>query len=288
MINTVKLRKYNYSLHLYQKIGLESDEVFIWWLGQAGFLFKYKHITCIIDPYLSDFLSIKYKGCEFPHKRMMLAPIKYNQLMGINYFFSTHAHSDHLDPEGLNIMVQNNLDCKFIIPVSSKEKASERGIPVNKMVMVNAGLKLELDESICVEVVSAAHEKMEKDADGNGLYLGYIISFGNIKLYHSGDCVPFNGQIELLKVRNIDLAFLPVNGRDSFKLDRGISGNFHYYEARDIILGAEITYMISHHFGMFKFNTINVDVLNRKILKDGLENRVFPAQLDICYIIQKE
>ncbi len=54
-----------------------GDGVALWWLGQAGFLLRYKNTTIIIDAYLSDALALKYKGQDYPHQRMILAAAKF-------------------------------------------------------------------------------------------------------------------------------------------------------------------------------------------------------------------
>jgi len=57
----------------------------------------------LIDPYLSDFLAEKYQGAEFPHLRMMQAPIEPSRLADLDWVFCTHRHSDHMDPGTLPI-----------------------------------------------------------------------------------------------------------------------------------------------------------------------------------------
>ena len=37
------------------------------WLGQAGFLIRWREFRLVIDPYLSDSLATKYRGTRFPH-----------------------------------------------------------------------------------------------------------------------------------------------------------------------------------------------------------------------------
>ena len=51
---------------------IHRDEIQIIWIGQAGFAFKFKEKILLIDPYLSDFLSKKYRGKLFPHIRLKI------------------------------------------------------------------------------------------------------------------------------------------------------------------------------------------------------------------------
>ena len=54
---------------------LSGSTVALAWLGQAGFLVRHAGLRLLIDPYLSDHLARKYAGTEFPHTRMMPAPL---------------------------------------------------------------------------------------------------------------------------------------------------------------------------------------------------------------------
>ena len=94
----------------------QPREVNLWWLGQAGFALKYAETLLLIDPYLSDFLAKKYQGKEFPHIRMMDAPIRPEELEQVRVVCCTHRHSDHLDPETVLPIAQNNPDCLFVMP----------------------------------------------------------------------------------------------------------------------------------------------------------------------------
>ena len=84
------------------------------WIGQAGFIIKFNQKIYVIDPYLSDFLSKKYKGTIFPHIRLMPTPINPEEFDKLSYVFCTHAHSDHMDPETVSIFSKKFIDCKFI------------------------------------------------------------------------------------------------------------------------------------------------------------------------------
>ena len=70
-----------------------------------------------------------------------------------------------------------------------------------------------------VTAVPAAHETLETDEHGDSVFLGYVIDIAGFRIYHSGDCVPYEGQSQLLREHSVDLALLPINGRDSHRLD---------------------------------------------------------------------
>lgn len=73
----------------------------LWWLGQSGFLLKWRSSSVLFDPYLSDSLSRKYAGTDKEHVRMTERCIAPEQLGFVDIVTSSHAHTDHLDAESL-------------------------------------------------------------------------------------------------------------------------------------------------------------------------------------------
>jgi L-ascorbate metabolism protein UlaG (beta-lactamase superfamily) len=235
-----------------------------WWLGQAGFSFLIGEKRILIDPYLSDSLAKKYKDREFPHKRMMPVPVSPSEIKSPDWILVTHRHTDHMDPETLIPLAEANPDMKIVLPAAWYSHALQLGLNEKQISKIEAGEEINLAEGLSVEAIPSAHEEIETDADGNHLYLGYIIRYmekhdetvRNLTLYHSGDCVPFPSLGNLLRDKNIDIAFLPVNGRDSYRRERGVPGNFTLNEAMNLCMDSNLPWLIPHHFGMFEFNTI--------------------------------
>ena len=269
-----------------REIGIDQDLSF-WWLGQAGFLFQYHGRTILIDAYLSDALALKYRGKRFPHTRMMPPPILPGELLGIDAVICSHSHSDHMDPGLLSVIAAHNPACLFIVPASAEQIALERGVPPSRFIGMDAGTKISLDEGITITAIPAAHEQVQVDEQGRQRYLGFILQFDEIAVYHSGDCIPFAGLDTLLDQFTLTLALLPVNGRDPALTLEGIAGNFTLEEALQVMVNHDITYMIPHHFGMFDFNTVDPDVLRAAITEAGFKDCVLPAELGIQYRISR-
>ncbi len=110
-------------------------------------------------------------------------------------------------------------------------------------------------EGVTVEAIHSAHEQRALNDRGEDEFLGYVVRAGGVTLYHSGDCVPHEGLVERLAGRGIDLALLPINGRDQARRSTGIPGNFTLEEAVDLCEQARIPSLLCHHYGMFDFNT---------------------------------
>lgn len=220
----------------------------------------------MIDPYLSDSLADKYKNHKFPHTRMMPVPINPQDVRLLDYVLCSHRHSDHMDPGTLPVLAKNNPDCGFIVPRAEIQTAQARGVPHDQLITVNAGDNFSLrPEKIHLEIIASAHETIETDDNGDHRYLGFVINFGDLIIYHSGDGVPYEGLAELLTQHKPDIALLPVNGRDEFRRSNGVPGNFTFDESIELCLSAGIPIMVAHHFGMFDFNTISQQEINEKL-----------------------
>jgi L-ascorbate metabolism protein UlaG (beta-lactamase superfamily) len=234
------------------------------WLGQAGFVLRLPGPparTVLIDPYLSDYLAHKYRGQRFDHVRMMPTPIDARDLPPIDLVLCTHRHSDHMDPWTLPVIALANPECRFVVPRPEVDHASEIGVPASQIVPAVPGSPLELLPDLTVHSIPSAHEALDIDSDGNSRYLGYVIETAGRVLYHSGDCIPFPGQAEILAPLRIDAALLPVNGRDSNRSNHGVPGNFTWSEALDLCVAAGIPLLVPHHIGMFAFNTVDPALL---------------------------
>jgi L-ascorbate metabolism protein UlaG (beta-lactamase superfamily) len=107
-----------------------------------------------------------------------------------------------------------------------------------------------------IHAVPAAHETLAKDEYGRHKFLGYIVQFGPWTVYHSGDTVPYEGMVDWLRRRPIDVALLPINGRAP---ERGVDGNLCGREAAQLARDIGARLAIPCHYEMFEFNTASPD-----------------------------
>jgi L-ascorbate metabolism protein UlaG (beta-lactamase superfamily) len=177
----------------------------------------------------------------------------------------THAHSDHMDPEALSILAAWNPGARVLVPRAEIQTAIQRGVPGNQLVPISADQTLALCDGLRVTAVAAAHESFKTNEAGEHHYLGYIFNLGELTVYHSGDTVVYDGLAEKLARHRIDMAMLPVNGRDAYRAKHGVPGNMTFEEAVGLCRAAGIDTLIPHHFGMFAFNTTEPEVLRQCI-----------------------
>ena len=263
----------------------EKDTVTLWWLGQAGFAIQSQRKLIFIDPYLSNFLAKKYQGRFFPHTRMMPSPIVPANVQGLDVVLCTHRHSDHLDPETAPILAKNNSGCTVVVPKSARDWSIEIGIPAQQLQTIDSGEQLMLGQGIRVQALPSAHENLQVNELGEHVFLGYIVELGDLKLYHSGDCIPYPGLAESLRSHSIDLALLPVNGRDEYRQSHGIPGNFTLEEAVSLCKETQIPNLICHHFGMFDFNTIDPQEAKDELQRIREGRNYILAQTGIKYML---
>ena len=200
----------------------DTDDFNVWWMGQSGFLIQWLGKHLLMDPYLSESLTKKYAETDKPHVRMTERVIDPLQLDFIDVVTVSHSHTDHLDPETLQPLVQANNNLDLVVPAAVVDIAMDRSsLPKDRLSLVNASDTIE-SNGFLIHAIPSAHEAVETDENGNHYYLGYIIQFGSWSIYHSGDTVEYNEMEDTLAQWNLDVMFLPINGR---KPERRVAGN---------------------------------------------------------------
>ncbi len=234
----------------------QPDALHLWWLGQSGYLIQWQGQHLLLDPYLSDSLTRKYADTAKPHVRMTAIPIAPERLAFVDIVTSSHNHTDHLDGETLLPLLQGNPALQVIVSAANRLFAAER-----LQVSPDRLTPITLDKPLTVgaftfHAVPAAHEAIEQDEQGHHKFIGLIIEAGPWTLYHSGDTVLYPRIAETLRRWSLDLAFLPINGRDA---KRGVAGNLSGVEAAYLAKAIGAKRVIPCHYEMFEFNTVTPD-----------------------------
>ena len=252
-----------------------SDRLNLWWLGQSGYLVQWQGHHLLIDPYLSDSLTKKYANTNKPHVRMTERVVAPEKLDFIEVVTSSHNHTDHLDGETLIPLLETNPGLTIIVSAANIDFAANRlQVRPERLTPIHADGDPVSVESFTFHAIPSAHESLETDENGDHNFIGYIIKVGERTIYHSGDCCPYDGLEERLKQWQIDLALLPINGRNPA---RGVAGNFTAQEAAEI--GKEIGagLIIPCHYEMFEFNTVSPKGFITAVETIGCQYRVLKA-----------
>jgi L-ascorbate metabolism protein UlaG (beta-lactamase superfamily) len=224
-----------------------SANLFVWWLGQSGFLVCYRGDCLLFDPYLSDSLTKKYATTDKPHVRMTARVVDPTRLDFFQVVTSSHNHTDHFDVETLTPIFAASPATKFVLPAANVEfalkrlgdSARERFVPLADGQCATVG-------AFTIEAVPAAHEELSPT------FAGFVVSVGPFRIYHSGDTVLFPGMAERLRPFSVDLALLPINGRAP---ERRVSGNLDGIEAAQLAHAIGARCVVPCHYEMFEFNT---------------------------------
>jgi L-ascorbate metabolism protein UlaG (beta-lactamase superfamily) len=168
-----------------------------------------------------------------------------------------------MDPDTLGPLVGRFPEVPVVVPAARMDVARARTGPGAQLVPVDAGQVIRFGPDLTVQVFPAAHETPETDAGGRHLFLGYGLLADGIRIYHSGDCIPFDGLGTALRAFCPDITLLPVNGRDARRLSAGIPGNFTLQEAVELARASGASVLVPHHFGMFSFNTCSSSAIDR-------------------------
>lgn len=216
-----------------------------WYLGQASIVLKCSAGTLLIDPFFSDHPA-----------RLFPPPLRCNEIADVTWVLCTHHHLDHLDPATVGPLAQRFPSCQFVVPEPHIQIAIMSGITRDRIHPAIVGIPIEVPH-LKITPLRAKHEEFEVNERGNHLYVGYVIEFDGVRLFHSGDTVGFDGQAEDLQPFSPHAVFLPINGRDWTRNRRNIAGNMNYREALDLANAVRAGLVVPLHYDLFEGNTEN-------------------------------
>ena len=208
---------------------VQKDEVAIFWLAQAGFVFKSAAGRIVyLDPYLSDVVERM-----FGFKRMMTAPVRAEDVAA-DTVLCTHEHLDHMDTDALPVIARNT-QARFAGPVECMKEFANLGIPSERCVLLERGRTEEID-GLRVTGVYADHGDYAPDA------LGLVIEMDGIRIYHTGDTAYRGEQMRAAVAMQPDVVIPCINGA---------FGNMDSHDAAQLVRDAAPRLAIASHFWMF-------------------------------------
>ncbi len=163
-------------------IKTSAGDLKITFLGHGTLMFNFGGKVIHVDPY-SDVAD-------------------YNSLPKAQIILLTHEHRDHLDLKALNAI---RTEKTVVVLTEACAKQVQGGV-----VMKNGDM--ETVEGLKIEAVPAYNIVHKRDTGQpfhpKGAGNGYIITFGDKRVYMAGDS---ENTPEMKVLKNIDIAFLPMN-----------------------------------------------------------------------------
>jgi len=232
------------------KLAPAWGQVALWWLGQSGFGLRGNAATLVVDPFLADHPD-----------RLVPPPFRPDQVGGLDAVVVTHDHLDHLDEKSLPGLAEASPDARFVVPEPLVDRLLDLGIPPERVAGAQPDRPLALD-GLTVHPVPASHGDDLEDGYGFGLeqsnglyrYLGYVFDLGGVRVYHAGDTIPYEGMEDRLRDLRVDVALLPINGRDAEREGKGIVGNLDEEEAANLAAAIGVDLLVPMHYDMFAAN----------------------------------
>jgi L-ascorbate metabolism protein UlaG (beta-lactamase superfamily) len=219
------------------------------WLGQAGFRIDLDGTIVVIDPWVS------------PHDDRLVPPPPLELAAdGVDLLLVTHEHLDHLDLPFLPRFLARSPDARVVLPAAIAALV-DGVVPESRLVLVDPHDAIEVD-GLEIKVTPAFHGVAFEDAYGDGSavggrprFVGYALGRGR-RIYHAGDTIVTEELADALGRLDVDVALLPINGRDAEREARGIIGNMDASEAVELALAVGARTLVPYHWDGFAGNTV--------------------------------
>ncbi len=219
-------------------------------LGQAGIALHSGHDLVLIDAFLSP-----------RPERLIEAPVRPGDLDGVTAVLATHEHADHLDLPVWPSIAGASPDATFVVPQPLVDEVIAAGIPSHRVIGVRPASPVEIGR-VRVTAVPARHGIHVEDAYSLGpqdpgaapRWVGYVVEIGGVRLYHSGDSLGDPVIADAVRPHRPQIAFLPINGRDSEREARDIVGNMTPDEAARLARDLDVALAVPIHFDAMRGN----------------------------------
>lgn len=224
-----------------------TERVNLTWLGQAGFRIEFAGNSVFIDPFVSEYPS-----------RLVPAQAGVEDLALSDLILVTHEHEDHLDLNALTSLPYSLT--KVVVPSPLAELTRQKGV---RHTVVGARPDEILSAgAVRVFPVPSMHGVHVADSynfgfdisNGEHRYLGYVVEIGGLRIYHSGDTIDYPELASRLAHWEVDIALLPINGRDKERESQDIVGNLTALESVNLAQRAGVRCVIPMHYDMFENN----------------------------------
>lgn len=224
--------------------------------------------------------------------RLLAPPFPPSEARGLDLIAFTHEHGDHMDLEALPDLAKASPNSSFIAPSPCIELLIQAGVSGERVVGMQPDQPV-MSRGIAVHALPARHALKAGDpytfgketANGMVRFLGYVFRVGDVAVYHAGDTLDYEGLADALRTLRVDIALLPINGRDPDRESHGIAGNLDPEEAASLAMRSGVDVVIPTHYDMFEANPGYPEELVRavRVKKASLKVVVMPAATTFIY-----
>ena len=226
--------------------------VTLWWLGQSGFVIKSAGSTIVLDAFLTDYGAVG---------RRYAPPFAPHEVTDADLLIGTHDHLDHIDPEGFPAIALASPHAAVVVPYPVVERVAELGIPLERVRGAEVDVPLESD-GVRIQPIPAFHADspeqgygFHRDEHGRYPFLGYAFEVDGMRICHVGDTLVYEGLGERLRLLELDVLVLPINGRSWYREQRGVVGNMNVFEAAELAAESRASCVVPVHWDLFDDNT---------------------------------
>jgi L-ascorbate metabolism protein UlaG (beta-lactamase superfamily) len=236
------------------------------WLGQAGFLIRGPRATVLVDAFLSERSDRAVPPVADPAT-----------LTGVDLVLCTHEHWDHFDAATVVSVLAASPSARLVVPEPIIDQAVAAGVDSGRIAGGVPGKPVETP-GCTVHPLPAWHGIDVADAYGfappgqdGHRYLGYVLDLDGLRVFHAGDTLWYEGLADRLREHRVELALLPINGRDPVRERNNVVGNMDHREAALLAAEAGVRTLVPMHYDMFAGNRGYPSHLVDVVLTQGLE-----------------
>lgn len=231
-------------------LSLWPGQVALWWLGQAGFILRGPDVTVLVDPFLAE-----------GYDRLVPPAFRPEQAIGVDVIACTHDHIDHLDTDSFPGLAAASPAARIVVPRPVVARVTGLGIAAGRVIGVQPGEPISLP-GVTIQAIPAAHGVNVEDAynfgealsGGSIRYLGYVFDINGARVCHAGDTLAYPGLSDQMRRLAVEVALMPINGRDQRREGLNLVGNMDYRDAAHVAADAEVDLLIPIHYDMFPGN----------------------------------
>ena len=192
---------YNF-VEQYNATQVNAGHVELFWLGQAGFMFKTASGKAVaIDPYLSDFVLRTLKDPGF---KRINPPLFAPGEIDLDILLISHEHGDHFDGDSIEGFMKSG-KTQVYANVTAYEEMQKMGLDMSRIHKLEKGVTVDLGE-FKLTPRDCDHGELAPEA------LGFMLDFGFTRIYYAGDTALTYERLSVPMSIRPEVAILPING----------------------------------------------------------------------------